>query len=80
MDFSQYVLVGTNMVHHCIAEFLTCPVYLKIFKILFRDHFFDMPNRQRVKARKTWFWFWYDHIRSGCPPSKGESAVKTIIS
>ena len=51
MNFSQYVLVGTNMVHLCIAEFLTCPVYLKMF-IVFRDHFFDVPSRQRIKARR----------------------------
>ena len=69
------------MVHHCIAEFLTCPVYLKIFKILFRDHFFDMLNRQRVKARRK-LDFCFGMITSDldAPPSKGESAVKTIIS
>ena len=49
--FSEYFLIGTNMVHLCIAEFLTCPVYFKML-ILFRGHFFDMPNRLRVKARR----------------------------
>ena len=46
-----YFLVGTNMVHHCIAEFLTCPVNLEML-ILFRDHFSDIPYRQRLKARR----------------------------
>ena len=49
--FPQYFLVGTAMLHHCTAEFLTCPVNFKMF-ILFRGHFFDMPDRQRVKARR----------------------------
>ena len=49
--FPQYFLVGTDMVHHCIAEFLICPVNFKML-ILFRDHFFDIPDRQRVKARR----------------------------
>ena len=69
--FPQYFLVGTDMVHHCIAEFLTCPVNFKMF-ILFRDHFFDMPDRQRVKARRkllpgTWSHLWFAGVRQ-CPP------------
>ena len=54
---------------------------LKTFKILFRDHFFDMPNRQRVKARRK-LGFCFGMITSDldAPPSKRESAVKTIIS
>ena len=52
MDFPQYFLDGTDMVHHCTTEFLTCPVNFKLI-ILFRDHFFDMPDRQRVKARRN---------------------------
>ena len=59
MDYSQYFLVGSDMVHHCIAEFLTCPVNLEMF-ILFRDHFFGMPDRRRVNARRKL------PIRSGC--------------
>ena len=78
--FSKYLSVGTNMVHHCIAEFLTCPVNFKMF-ILFRNHFFDMPNRQRVKARRK-LGFNFGMITSDldAPPSKVDSVVKTIIS
>ena len=72
MDISQYFLVGTNIVHLCIAEFLTCPVYLKMF-FLFRDHFFDMPNRQRVKARgKLSIGFGMITSDLDAPPSKGD--------
>ena len=111
--FPQYFLVGTDMVHHCIAEFLICPVNFKML-ILFRDHFFDIPDRQRVKARRkllpapgltsglqgsvnvhrvaqllvpqgrciSSFVFYIGMITSNldAPPSKGNSAVKMIIS
>ena len=48
--------------------------------ILFRDHFFDMPDRQRVKARRR-LGFGFGMITSDldAPPSKGDSAVKAII-
>ena len=41
--------------------------------ILFRDHFFDMPNKQRVKARRK-LGFGFDMITSDLdgPPSKGD--------
>ena len=47
---------------------------------LFRDHFFDMPNRQRVKARrKLGFGFYFIRSDLNVPPSNVDSAVKTII-
>ena len=66
------------MVHRCIAEFLTCPVNLKMF-ILFRDHFFGMPDRQRVNARRK-LGFGFGMIQSDldAPRSKGDSVVKMI--
>ena len=48
------------------SSFLQCPVNFKMF-ILFRDVFFDVPDRQSKGQKKTWFWFWYDHTGSGCP-------------
>ena len=77
MDFSQYFLVGTNMVHHCIEEFLTCPVNLKML-ILFRDRFFDMPDIQRVNARRK-IGFGFGMITSDVPPSKVHSTIKMIF-
>ena len=54
-------------------------VYLKML-ILFRDYFFDMQNRQRVKARrKLGFGFCMITSDLNVPPSKVDSAVKTII-
>ena len=79
MDFPQYFLVGTDMVYHCIAEFLTRSVNFKMF-ILFRDHFFDMPDRQRVKARRK-LGFGFGMITSdlNAPPFKADSAVMMIF-
>ena len=80
MDNSQFFLVGSDMVHHCIAEFLTYPVNLKMF-ILFRDHFFGMPDRQRVNARrKLGFGFGMIQSNLNAPHSKGDSVVKMIVS
>ena len=56
MDFSRFFLVGTNMVHYCIAEFLTCPFNLKIL-FLFRDQFFDVPDGESKARRKIGFNF-----------------------
>ena len=49
--------------------------------ILFSDHFFDMPDRKRVKARRK-HGFGFGMITSDldAPPSKGDWAVKMIIS
>ena len=80
MGYSQYFLVGSDIVYHGIAEFLTCPVNLKMF-ILFRNHFFGMPYRQRVNARrKLCFGFGMIQSNLDAPHSKGDSVVKMIVS
>ena len=67
------------MVHHCIAEFLTCPVNLKMF-ILFRDHFLGMPDRQRVNARRI-LGFGFGMIQSDLDaPHSKDSVVKMFVS
>ena len=49
--------------------------------VLSRFYFFDMPDRQRVKARrKLGFSFGMVTSDLDAPPSKVDSAVKTIIS
>ena len=57
IDFSQYLLVWTNTVNHCIAEFLTCPLNLKMF-IFFRDNSSDIPDGHRTKARRKLSMTW----------------------
>ena len=61
------------------SSFLQCPVTFKMF-ILFRDVFFDMPDRQSKGQKKTWFGFGMITLDLDDPPSKEDSALKIIIS
>ena len=45
------------MVNHCIAEFLTCPLNFKMF-IFFRENSSDIPDGQRIKARRKLSMTW----------------------
>ena len=65
--FPQYFLVGTAMLHHCIAEFLTCPVNFKNVYSFQGSFLWHARSTESKGQKKTWFWFWYDHIRYGCP-------------
>ena len=61
------------------SSFLQCPVNFKMF-ILFSDVFFDMPDRPRKGQKKLGFGFGMITLDLDAPPSKGDSAVKIIIS
>ena len=45
------------MVNHCIAEFLTCPLNLKMF-FFFRDNSCDISDGHRIKARRKLSMTW----------------------
>ena len=77
IPFSVASVINVCSMH--LTYVLHFAVYLKML-IHFRDHFFDMPNRQRVKARRN-LGFGFCMITSdlNVPASKVDSAVKTII-